>query len=122
MLFVEKSHQENEGPSAALGKPPDIETQPTIVQGPSAAISKPPDVESQPTIVQQSTERKENDTKPESETKKIVNQSQPNKIPVKGVMADNSDNHEPAGRFTIFFEITVHTCMHTCLSLHKTLH
>ena len=109
MLFVEKSHQENEGPSAALGKPPDIDTQPTIVQGPSAAIGKPPDVESQPTIVQQSTERKDNDIKPECETKKIVNQSQPNKIPVKGVTADHSDNHEPAGIFTIFFEIAVHT-------------
>ena len=49
---------ENEGPSASLSKPPDIETQPTIVQGPSAAIGKPPDVESQPTIVQQSTGKK----------------------------------------------------------------
>ena len=77
-------------------------------QGPSAALGKPPDVESEPTIVQQSTESKsgDNDMKPECEPKKIVNQSQPNKIPVKEVMADNSDNHEPTGRFTIFFEIS----------------
>ena len=104
LLFVEKSQQEKQGPSAALGKPPDVE--------------------SEPTIVQQSTESKsgDNDMKPECEPKKIVKQSQPNKIPVKEVMADNSDNHEPTGRFTIFFEIAVHTCMHTCLSLHKTLH
>ena len=124
MLFVEKSWQEKQGPSATLGKPPDVEREPTTVQGPFAALGKPPDVESEPTIVQQSTESKsgDNDMKPECEPKKIVNQSQPNKIPVKEVMADNSDNHEPAGRFTIVFEIAVHTCMHTCLSLHKTLH
>ena len=93
----------------------------TIKQSPTTWHQKVKIVPPSLTHHYKSTERKDNDMKPECEPKKIVNQSQPNKIPVNGVMGDNSDNHEPAGRFKIFFEITVHTCMHTCLSLHKTL-
>ena len=105
LLFVEKSQQEKQAPFAAIGKPPDVE--------------------SEPTIVQESTEIKsgDNDMKPACEPEKIVSQSQPSKIPVKDVMADNSDNHEPSGRFTIFFEsaMYIHVCIHAylCIKLYS---
>ena len=73
-----------------------------------------PDVESEPNVFQESTEIKSGDIdmKPACEPKKIVSESQPNKIPVKDVMADNSDHHQQSGRFTIFSEMIMYIHVH----------